>query len=187
MDAKAKIFLLIDILVLPFTPNLCLAWDFSISCPRCCSNFSLHNLLCLLSISFNNLLYEGCHVTSLLLKSFGSLFLTKLSLKVLLWHWKQKCKLLSRVRLFLTPWTVAHQGPLSMGILQGTILEGVTGSSSRASSQSRDQTRVSHIAGRFFTIWGTREGHSQFCFSLPLIMGFLSLSSFLTLSFPLIH
>ena len=26
-----------------------------------------------------------------------------------------KVKLLSRVRLFVTPWTVAHQAPLSMG------------------------------------------------------------------------
>ena len=29
----------------------------------------------------------------------------------------------SRVRLFTTPWTVAHQAPLSMGILQARILE----------------------------------------------------------------
>ena len=30
---------------------------------------------------------------------------------------------LSRVRLFVAPWTVAHQAPLSMGILQARILE----------------------------------------------------------------
>ena len=30
---------------------------------------------------------------------------------------------LSCVRLFVTPWTVAHQAPLSMGILQARILE----------------------------------------------------------------
>ena len=29
--------------------------------------------------------------------------------------------------------------------------------SSRGSSQPRDQTQVSHIAGRFFTVWTTRE------------------------------
>ena len=29
--------------------------------------------------------------------------------------------------------------------------------SSRGSSQPREQTQVSHIAGRFFTIWATRE------------------------------
>ena len=31
--------------------------------------------------------------------------------------------MLSRVRLLATPWTVAHQVPLSMGILQARILE----------------------------------------------------------------
>ena len=31
--------------------------------------------------------------------------------------------LLSHVQLFATPWTVAHQDPLSMGILQARILE----------------------------------------------------------------
>ena len=55
-------------LILPFTPNFCLVWGFSISYPDV-AEISLHNLLSLLSISFNNLLYEGCHVTSLLLKS----------------------------------------------------------------------------------------------------------------------
>ena len=32
---------------------------------------------------------------------------------------------LSRVQLFATPWTVARQAPLSMGILQARILEWV--------------------------------------------------------------
>ena len=31
------------------------------------------------------------------------------------WKWKVKVKLLSRVRLFATPWTAAHQAPLPMG------------------------------------------------------------------------
>ena len=30
---------------------------------------------------------------------------------------------LSRVRLFVTPWTVAHQAPLTMGFFQARILE----------------------------------------------------------------
>ena len=41
---------------------------------------------------------------------------------------------LSRVQLFATPWTVARQAPLSMGILQARILEWVTMPSSRGSS-----------------------------------------------------
>ena len=31
------------------------------------------------------------------------------------WKWKVKVKSLSRVRLFVTPWTAAHQAPPSMG------------------------------------------------------------------------
>ena len=58
--------------------------------------------------------------------------------------------------LFATPWTVAHQAPLSTGILQARILEWVAISFSRGSSGPRDQTQVSHIAGRLFTIWTTR-------------------------------
>ena len=38
------------------------------------------------------------------------------------------------------------------GILQAIILEWVAIPSSRTSSQSRDQTWVSHTAGRFFTV-----------------------------------
>ena len=42
-------------------------------------------------------------------------------------------------------------------ILQARILEWVTIPFSRRSSQPRDQTWVSCIADRFFTIWATRE------------------------------
>ena len=70
---------------------------------------------------------------------------------------KFKVKSISLVQLFVTPWTVAHQTPLSMGILQARILEYVAMPSSRVSSQPRDRTQVSFIAGRFFTIRATRE------------------------------
>ena len=40
-------------------------------------------------------------------------------------------------------------------ILQARILEWVAYSFSRGSSQPRDGTQVSHIAGRFFTNWAT--------------------------------
>ena len=65
---------------------------------------------------------------------------------------------LSHVWLFATPWTIAWQAPLSMGlVLQARILERVAMPSFRASSQPRDQTQVSRIAGGFFTIWAPRE------------------------------
>ena len=34
------------------------------------------------------------------------------------WKWKVKVKLLSRVRLFVTPWTAAHQAPPSVGFFR---------------------------------------------------------------------
>ena len=43
------------------------------------------------------------------------------------------------------------------GILQARVLESVAISFSRGSSWPRDQTQVSCVAGRFFTIWAARE------------------------------
>ena len=42
----------------------------------------------------------------------------------------------------MTPLTVAHQAPLSLGILQARILEWVAMPSFRGSFQDRDQTQV---------------------------------------------
>ena len=66
-----------------------------------------------------------------------------------------------------------------MGILQARILEWVAMPSSRGSSQPRDWTQVSRIAGRFFTVWATRESpllcilHQLFkdnCHVSPLVL-----------------
>ena len=54
-------------------------------------------------------------------------------------------ELFSHVQLFATPWTVACQAPLTMGILQARILEWVAISSSRRSSWPRDGTCVSCV------------------------------------------
>ena len=43
------------------------------------------------------------------------------------------------------------------GIIQARILELVAIPFSRGSSQPRDQTLIFYIAGRFFTVWVTRE------------------------------
>ena len=69
-------------------------------------------------------------------------------------HWEPESESVSHSAMSdsVTPWTVAYQAPLSMGILQARILEWVAMPSSRGSFQPRDQTQVSHIAGRFFTI-----------------------------------
>ena len=64
--------------------------------------------------------------------------------------------LLSHVWLFVTPWTVARQAPLSMGILQASILQW-DAIPLQGIFLSRNWNGVSCIAGRFFTIWATRE------------------------------
>ena len=53
-------------------------------------------------------------------------------------------------------------------ILLARILEWVATSFSRGSSQPRDWTQVSCIAGGFFTIWATREAHRKAIFNLLL-------------------
>ena len=53
--------------------------------------------------------------------------------------------------LFYLPHSSIH------GIFQARVLEWVAISFFTVSSQRRDQTWVSHIVGRCFTIWATRE------------------------------
>ena len=69
------------------------------------------------------------------------------------------------------PMDVAHQGPLSMGILQARILEWVVMPSSGGSSQLRGQTGVSHIAGGFFAICATRKPKNTGVGNLCLLQG----------------
>ena len=58
------------------------------------------------------------------------------------------------------PMDCSPPGSSVHGILQARILEWVAFPSSRGSSQSRDWTWVSSIAGRLFIIWDTREAHT---------------------------
>ena len=63
------------------------------------------------------------------------------------------CMLVTQLCLTLCdPMDCSPPGSSVRGILQARILEWVAMSFSRESSQPRDQTRVSRIAGRVFTI-----------------------------------
>ena len=73
---------------------------------------------------------------------------------------------LAQISPFLSEWVKVTQSCLTLcdpmdytvhGILQARILEWVAFPFSRRSSQLRDWIQVSHIAGRFFTSWATRE------------------------------
>ena len=53
-------------------------------------------------------------------------------------------------------------------ILQARILEWVAIPFSRGSSRARDWTQVSRIAGRFFTVWATREAQNIISYMINL-------------------
>ena len=68
------------------------------------------------------------------------------------------CVLVAQLCLTLCdPKDYSMPGSSVLGILQATVLEWGAISFSRGSSRPRDQTWVSCIAGRYFTIWATRE------------------------------
>ena len=71
-----------------------------------------------------------------------------------------KVKLLSHVQL-CDPMDCSLPGFSIHGIFQARVLEWVAISFSRGSSWPRDQTQVSCIAGRRFTLWATREAHQS--------------------------
>ena len=59
------------------------------------------------------------------------------------------------------PMDCSSPGSSVHGMLQARILEWVAIPFFRGSSWPKDQTQVSHIAGRFFTAWATREALSN--------------------------
>ena len=65
------------------------------------------------------------------------------------------------------PMDCSLSGSSVHGILQARILAWVAISSSRGSSQPRNRTQVSLIAGKHFTIWATRETSSNYTWQLP--------------------
>ena len=79
------------------------------------------------------------------------------------------CYVLVKVKVLVTDSLRPHRLPLQPhglpgssvhGIPQTKILEWITIPFSRVSSSPRDQTWISRTAGRFFTIWATREAQS---------------------------
>ena len=62
--------------------------------------------------------------------------------------------------------TLCPPGSSVHGILQARIPEWVAMPFSRGSSWPKDQTRISHLAGRFFTVWTTKEAPAAIIFSM---------------------
>ena len=71
--------------------------------------------------------------------------------------WLVLCLVTQSCLTLCDPMDCSPPGSSVHGILQARILEWVAMPSSGESSQPRDQTQVSRIAGRCFTLWATRE------------------------------
>ena len=66
-------------------------------------------------------------------------------------------KSLCRIQFFATPRTVAYQAPQSMEFSRQECWSGLLFPSPGDLPGPKDRTLVSHIAGRRFTVWATRE------------------------------
>ena len=100
------------------------------------------NIECSVNILYNKIFYTNLYPTT--------------ATNIIMSEW---VKLLSCVRLFATPWTVAlaYQAPPSMGFSRQEYWSGLPFPSPGESFWPRDQTWVSRIAGRHFNLWATRE------------------------------
>ena len=90
----------------------------------------------------------------------------------------KRYKSLSHVQFFMTLQTVAHQVPLSKEFSRQDrrFWSGLPISSSRGSSWPGNQTLVSCIAGRLFTVWAIREWDANQCKSIHHILDITILS-----------
>ena len=70
----------------------------------------------------------------------------------------------THAQLFVNPWARARQAPLSMGFSRQQYWSGLPFPSPEVlpnpGIKPRDRTQVSCIAGRFFTVWATREAYA---------------------------
>ena len=88
---------------------------------------------------------------SYLFESFGEIF------KSIKYCSKVKSEVAQSCPTLCDPMDCSLLGSPIRGIFQARVLEWVAISFSRGSSWPRDQTQVSRIAGRRFTLWATRE------------------------------
>ena len=95
-------------------------------------------------------------------KSSGDRWWRTIPYKCTKYYWKKvKSEATQSYPTLCDPVDCSLPGSSIFGILQARILAWVAISSSRGSSRPRDQTLVSCIAGRCFTLWATREAQHK--------------------------
>ena len=75
--------------------------------------------------------------------------------------WASEWKLLSRIQLFETPWTIVHQAPWPVEFSRQEYWSGLPFLSPGDLSYPGNQTWVSSMTGRLFTLWAAREAHTH--------------------------
>ena len=120
-------------------------WIFCISWTRCLSPFPSYR-------SFQLLCLEICSLPLLLSLSSPSRTLIMWTLVCSMLSWREVAQSFPTL---CDPVDCSPPGSSVHGILQARILEWVAISFSRGSSQPKDRTQVSCIAGRRFSLWAT--------------------------------
>ena len=121
------------------------------------SSFVNYLFLCSSHIRFFSIIYFHVDMSLYVANIFPAwYFFLNVAYDFLICRVKVKVKSLSRVQLY-DPMDCSPPSSSVHGILQARILERVAISFSRGSSQPRDRTQASCIAGRRFILWATRD------------------------------
>ena len=133
--------------------------------PRVCSDCCLFSLWCYLTISSSATPVSFCLHSFLASRSFPMKGLFPSGGQSLYVKWSevaQSCLTLC------DPWTVAHQAPQSMAFSRQEYWSGLP-FPSPGIFPTQDQTWVSHIASRRFTVWAPFlwGGEQEYCSGLP--------------------
>ena len=109
-------------------------------------------------INFNNMFYLTQNIWNMIISSVVNIrIIDELFHIFLIVRSLRKVLIAQLCPTLWDPTDCSPPGSSLLGILQARILEWVAIPFSRVSSQHREQIWVSCIAGRFFTIWATRE------------------------------
>ena len=138
----------------PFQTFTCVSLHQAVD-PYLLSNNLLYNKPGYISVSLSreNCFSKGSGDLCCMVRSTGG----NSELVICIWKWKKRKWSHSVVSDYLRPMDCSLPGSSVHGIFQAVVLEWIAISFSRGSSQPRDQTPVSRIVDRRFTVWATRK------------------------------